>query len=257
MMTYFYSALEKLRMYNGHGWHLILFLLALGYLCVCRREKEHRKFWVSYTVVFAVIFFCPLTAKIIMDYCIGESVYWRMMWLLPIPLVIAYVCARLAGKQKKPPLQIACFALLAALIIAGGKNMYFGEGGRLEKADNINKIPAEVTLICETILQDGDPQEVKKAVIPDWLTGFIRQYTPQIEMAFGRWGGEGKASKRIYKQMTSGDPDFEVVAENARKLLCAYLVYWVTQEQDELLQEMGYVPIGQVNGYIIYRDTAG
>lgn len=242
-------------MYNGHGWQLFLFAAALVYLCFCRRDREHKKLLLGYTGVFAVIYFCPLTAKIIMDYCIGESVYWRMLWLLPIPLILAYVCTKLVGKCKKLPVQIGCFVLLAALIIVSGRNMHFGEGGRYETAANINKIPEEEVQICEIILQDGDPLAIKKAVIPDWVTGFVRQYTPLIEMAFGRWGGEGKASKRIYKQMTSSNPDFEIVAKNARKLECTYLVYWASAEQDATIKALGYEPIGQVNGYIIYKDT--
>ena len=89
MLEYTKIAIEKLLLYIGDSWQYGLFLAALLYLLFSKEEKKTKRFFVSYTIVFLVVFFCPITAKIIMDYCIGQSVYWRMLWLLPIPLFIA------------------------------------------------------------------------------------------------------------------------------------------------------------------------
>ena len=131
-MSYFFKALEKMEMYNGTGWHLLLFGLAILYLCACRRKKENKRLLLGYSVVFFLIYFCPVTAKIIMDYCTGESVYWRMLWLLPIPLIVAYACTMLVSSFRRRLPRLACGLILACAIIAGGRSMHFGEGAKYE-----------------------------------------------------------------------------------------------------------------------------
>lgn len=140
-MSYTYTALEKLKDYNGKGWHVALFVLALVFLWLGTKEKEHKKLFTGYSILFAILYFCPVTAKIIMKYCVEEQVYWRMLWLLPIPLVLAYAGVQLIQKFSKKTAKAGVFLLLAVVLIAGGNNMYLGTGGRLEKASNINKIP--------------------------------------------------------------------------------------------------------------------
>ena len=82
MASYFNTAADWLRSYAGDGWHVVLFLPALAYILFARCDKRLKRFLAAYTVLFLFLYFCPVTAKIIMDYCIGEEVYWRMLWLL-------------------------------------------------------------------------------------------------------------------------------------------------------------------------------
>ena len=65
-MSYTYTALEKLKDYNGKGWHVALFVLALVFLWLGTKEKEHKKLFTGYSILFVILYFCPVTAKIIM-----------------------------------------------------------------------------------------------------------------------------------------------------------------------------------------------
>ena len=71
MITAFQIAIEGAGWYIGSGWHYLLFAAALLFLILKRDDKENRKWLVGYTLLFAAVYICPLTARIIMKYCIG------------------------------------------------------------------------------------------------------------------------------------------------------------------------------------------
>ncbi len=255
MASYFNTAVDWLRSYAGDGWHVVLFLPALAYILFARCDKRLKRFLAAYTVLFLFLYFCPVTAKIIMDYCIGEEVYWRMLWLLPIPFVIAFAGTLLFRHFRKKAAQILCLTALVLVIAFTGRSMYFGEDSRYTLASNWNKIPTEMYSVCQIILEDGDPSAVKKAVVPEEMVSYVRQYTAQIELVFGRRGNLGKRAQRVYDEMTSPDPDLEALTVNARKLSVDYLVYVYTEERYQKLLELGWEEIAAVGNYRVYRDA--
>lgn len=103
MITAFQIAIERAGWYIGSGWHYLLFAAALLFLILKHDDKENRKWLVGYTLLFAAVYICPLTARIIMKYCIGGFVYWRMFWILPTSVILAYVAVSVctAGKKKR------------------------------------------------------------------------------------------------------------------------------------------------------------
>ena len=109
--------------------------------------------------------------------------------------------------------------------------------------------------VCQIILEDGDPSAVKKAVVPEEMVSYVRQYTAQIELVFGRRGNLGKRAQRVYEEMTSPDPDLEALTVNARKLSVDYLVYVYTEERYQKLLELGWEEIAAVGNYRVYRDA--
>ena len=114
--------------------------------------------FVGYTGVFFIIYLFPVTAKIIMDFCIGELVYWRMLWLLPIPVILAYVCTRIWGRMKSRTAKGASLAVMALLLILSGKCVYGGDTP-YQKAGNLFKIPPEVCWTCDLIRQNAPRTE--------------------------------------------------------------------------------------------------
>lgn len=247
------SAIKMFGWYIGESWQPALFLLALLYLLLAREEKDKRRLFVAYTGVFAFLYLCPVTAKIIMDYCIGELVYWRMFWLLPIPVILAYVCTRLWHSRKNRLTRTGTLAVLAALIVLSGHCVY-GTDGPFQKAGNLLKLPPEVCWVCNIIEENAPEDGRMKAAAPEELVGFIRQYDPKIRLAYGRRGNTTRAGKRLAKEMLAPSPDFEKIAKYARKLECNFLIYPADEWQDENIQMLGYEPVGNVNTYIIYRD---
>jgi len=247
-------AFEKIQWYIGDSWQYILFVAAILYLIFSKEEKEHKRFLVGYTILFGIIYVCPLTAKIIADYLIGANVYWRMLWALPIPLIMAYVGTRIWQRQKGHLRQILCFVVFTALIAASGRFIY-GADGPFVKAGNPYKLPPEVIWISDIILENAPESGTTGVVAPTELVGYIRQYDARLKLAYGRRGSTGKRRKRIRKEMASEQPNFKAIARRTRKIDVNFLVYPADEWQEEVIWSLGYEEVGRVNTYIIYRDT--
>ena len=246
-------AIEKLQLYIGESWQYALFLLALLYLLLRQEEKPNRKLFVGYAGVFALLYICPVTAKIIMDYCVGKLVYWRMFWLLPLPLVIAYVCTKIAVLPKRKMTRLLSMVIMAALIMVSGRFVY-GESTPFSKAGNLLKLPPEVCWVCDTVKENSPELSEPGVVAPEELVSFIRQYDASIRLAYGRQGNRSKQSKAIAKEMRKEAPNFARIAKLAKKLNCSFLIYPEDKNKEEEIKAQGYVPVGVVNTYIIYKN---
>ena len=86
-----------------------------------------------------------------MKYCIGGFVYWRMFWILPTSVIVAYVAVSVCTAGKKKTVQAVCASLLMALIIVTGKNPYVGGQAIYQKAVNMQKLPADACQISSLI----------------------------------------------------------------------------------------------------------
>ena len=86
---------------GGNGFYVYLLLAACLYFLVFGRKKERSRILSGYIVVFLAVFFCPVTAYIIQK-CIGRSVYWRVLWILPAVPLIAYAGTCLVKKAGAP-----------------------------------------------------------------------------------------------------------------------------------------------------------
>lgn len=93
--------------YNGTGMHMALFFTAVLYLLL-QKKDEKRYVFLGYTLLFFIICFFPLTAKIIIA-CIGKTVYWRMFWLLPTVVITAYAGVQVIMAAEKRYGGISCF----------------------------------------------------------------------------------------------------------------------------------------------------
>ena len=68
--------------YWGNSLMPWLLLAAVFFLVIFRRKKKSTKYLLFYLFLVLALFFCPPAARIIQK-CIGSSVYWRVLWLLP------------------------------------------------------------------------------------------------------------------------------------------------------------------------------
>lgn len=255
------SAWETYKLFNGTGMHMVLFLgcaLLLGGLSKSNKEKSHAFLLSGYTACFFLIFFCPLTAKIIMDYCVGADVYWRMFWILPLPIVIAYAFSLRLKAGEGRFRRCLCAACMFVVIAVTGTVVYQLEP--FVEAQNPYKLPQEVIDVCDMINEDaGDNSiEEKKAVVVNELVPYIRQYDGSIKMPYGRnatrgLGRRSKNCRRLYELMNSTEVNFKKLAKYAKKEECNYLVYYKNGFADEALRDLGHERIGESDSYYIYR----
>ena len=114
--------------YNGTGMHMALFFASLLYLIyqsmkkdAPKEEADKRYLFIGYTIVFFIICFFPLTAKIIMKLLgTGENVYWRMFWLLPMAVVIAYTAVQVLMQMETKVKRYVLLVLMLVVIAMTG-----------------------------------------------------------------------------------------------------------------------------------------
>lgn len=261
MIEVIQTAWESYKLFNDSSMHMVLFLgavLLLGGLCKLNKEKSHASLLSGYTACFFFIFFCPLTAKVIIDYCVGSQVYWRMFWILPLPIVIAYAFSlrlRAEGIRWRRCVYAACMFLV---IVITGTAVYKAEA--FVKAENPYKLSQDVIDVCDIISEDARENSIeeKKAVVVNELLAYIRQYDGSIKMPYGRGAiqglkGQSKNSKRIYKLMCNPGVNLEKLVKYLKKEKCNYLVYYKGESTDEALCSLGYKRIGESSSYFVYR----
>lgn len=241
---------EFFRLYMGTGLIVIFFLAAVIYLLFTEKRKPVRILFVYMPVIVLLLFFNPLVAKLVYDYADSE-IYYRILWLLPVTVVIAFAVVQLCGRlQKKKQIPFAVVA--AVLIMVSGSYIY--HNGFYNKAENIYHVPQSVVEICDAIEVEG--REVM-AVFPEELLQYVRQYSPVVCMPYGReitvdrWN----YSMELYDVMEAEVIDAKRLCELARAHACAYIILPDEKEVDGDLNEYQFADFGATEGYVIYKDS--
>ena len=216
----------------------LLLLLCLIFLLLRKKNKPTRKalFWP--TLLLCIVIFCPLTARYIMK-LVGQDVYWRVYWLLPIILLAAYAGTELVSALKRRWKQILAAVVCIVLIGMNGSfvftDRYFGE------KDNVYKVPGEVVAVADAIEEHAQLNHIrKKSVSP---------------MEIGRNMVTGhKAQTQLYCQINADEPDYEVLAEKARKKKCRYVVLRRVAEDEDAMEALNYERIYETENFSVYVD---
>jgi len=233
--------------FAGSGLILILFVVALVYLFFCEKRKNRRIMLIYVPTIVLLFFFNPLFFKLFYS-LVGEEIYFRIIWLLPITIVIGYtvvhITERLQGKKRIG----FCLASILMLMLSG-KLVY--SSLLYSPAENEYHVPDEVVEICELIEVEG--REVM-AAFPEEFLLYVRQYSTLVCMPYGRGLELGYYDEFSYL-MLQDEIEVAKMAELAKKSLCHYVII---HESKTLLGDMAdydYEVFGEVNGYVIYRDT--
>lgn len=244
------DALRLFQEYMGTGLLMIWFLASLLYLWLREKRKHIRILFLYVPVVLLLLFFNPLLAKLMVKLADGE-IYYRILWLLPVTVVIAYAavdfCGRLAGRVR----YIAAGVAVIVLVCSGSliyKNPYF------QKAENVYHVPQSVVDICDAIKVDG--REVM-AVFPGELLQYVRQYSSVICMPYGRDIVVSKwtVHNDLYVLMEQEVIDAAELAAEARDQQCVYIILPESKVLAGTLQEQEYEEFGRMDGYVIYKDA--
>lgn len=263
--------------YIGDGLAAGLFLAAFLYLLFTEKDRTKRIILLYTSLVVMVLFFCPLFAAEIFQYLDAET-YYRILWLVPMTVVIAYGGVRLTtgcltdekvqqreeasacgqpsrhrgvsvrAVLKKGLGAAAALCVCAAIVLTGDyvyDNPYFGP------AENRFHVPQTVALVCDAIIVEG--REVR-AVFPNEMLPYVRQYTNNIRMPYGR---EMEVSRwafgnELYDAMNEEILDGEKLAAAAAGQGCHYIIVHETRQGQEELEKNGYHYVETVAGYCIY-----
>lgn len=246
------EAVGLFRNYMGAGMIVILFLLAVAYLLVNEKRKHVRVLFVYTPVALLLLYFNPLFARLLFE-ILGNEIYYRMLWLLPITPVIAYSAVCICGKAKESRGRgtAAVTALgMAAVIALSGSFIY--SNPFFYRAENKYHMPDRVVHICDAIIVPG--REVMAAFPPEFVQ-FVRQYSPLVCMPYGRdalverWGIESE----VYDLMTAEEIDLEALNRAVLEQGCHYVILHSGRRVKGSFEECGWKLFCETDGYCVYR----
>ncbi len=238
------------REYMGTGLILIWFLICLVYLFIREKRKSYRILFVYVPMAVLALFFNPIFAWCMLQ-LIGNEIYYRILWLLPITMVVAFAAADLYG-QLKGRTKFVFAGAAAVLIMVSGSFIY--SNPFFKKAENLYHVPQSVVDICDAIEVEG--REVT-AVFPAELLQYVRQYSGTVCMPYGReiiveqWNHLND----LYDVMEAETVDAELLAEKARAQGCVYIILPQDKKIAGDLSACSYELFGQIDGYVIYKDS--
>ena len=238
--------------YFGEGIYLPLLIGSLVYIVVCEKNKEKISYIKRFVFLFFLIFWCPITSSIIINYCIDEDVYWRMFWILPITVIIGYVIVDLITNISNKSKKIFVVLLLLLLVMERGDIIY--NESNFSKTDNFFKINPDVITICEVIKNDAKERgiEQRSVIVTDELLVEVKQYDGSIRMPYGRGGQSNYAYNiDVHDTVNSTELHANHLAFLARQGEYDYFVYYRDVFQERILNE-GYVKVESVGAFDIY-----
>lgn len=233
--------------YTGCGFLTILYLLALLYLWISEKNTTIRAIFVYGAGIIQILFFFPLFYH---GYqLLDEGTYYRILWILPMTITIAYGSVKLLGKFPK-----ASAVIGVVMIIMCGQYVYSND--YITLARNVYHIPQETLEVCDIIMPEEDEERVT-GVFPDDLIHFVRQYTSRIQMPYGRdylapdWIYGNHPLREVVNQQ-------EIRISQLIKLATEYKCHYIIIEKDKKmigdLEKANVIQIGETTNYDIYRN---
>ena len=128
--------------FGGTGYYSILFVLALIYLAFSEEDKRVRTLFVYIPAVMLLLFFLPPFYMLYNR--LDEGTYYRILWLMPMTVIIAYAGCKAIGRHVKTGVLLGSLVL-----IMSGSYVY--NSIYMSPAENMYHIPQETIEICDMI----------------------------------------------------------------------------------------------------------
>jgi len=239
-----------------------LFVIALMYILYKKRadRSSEEKFFITYTIVFLAIYFFPVTAYIIGTKMIGRNVYWRMFWLLPIEMIMAYVLTKIISSIEEKYKRVIFFMLCTGVVVCLGSNLY--KVGDFQDKSNWHKLKSEVLEVSRLIEADAaSTGNGTVAVAASDIAIELRVYDADIIMPYGRNAlkGEDLDNEKVallFDTMESEVLDPYRLAFLMDRFDIPYVVYSSDEDSRNKLEEAGFRIVGDAGSYRVYSLEA-
>lgn len=239
--------LEIFHKFTGSGFLTILYLLTLLYLWTSEKSPTIRTIFVYGASAIQILFFLP---PFFYGYqLLDAGTYYRILWLLPMTITIAYAAVKILGRYP-----IGSIVIGAVMIVICGQCVY--NNGYITRAENVYHLPQEAIEVCD-IIMPAEEEERVMGVFPDDLIHFVRQYTDRIRMVYGR---DYLAPDWIYgdhplrKVMNQEEIRISELVRLATEHKCQYIIL---ERDKEIIGDFGRLKvqkIGETANYDIYRN---
>ncbi len=206
--------------YGGGSTMTVIVAAAILYLWVAEDKKEIKVLFVHLTAGILALFFCPLFAWAAMKFFLDSQVYYRLLWLVPMGMTVAYALARAVSKIETRRKRIVISTVFALLLVQSGSLVY--RNPMVTKAENLYHLPPSVISVADAMRVEG--RDVK-AVVPGEMLQFIRQYDASIHLAYGREAlVDGWSNNPLYEAMESSPVRSFAITDYAKQQGVEYIV---------------------------------
>ncbi len=244
-----------LKLYGGN-WAIILMLVASAIYLIVNEQSLKKKIMLGVVPLLILVGFLFPVTKILFVAAFdeGSDTYYRLLWLIPMYIVIGYAACKIIFSFKKSMYQRIAFVVSLAIIAATGSLVYLSQ--HITPAENLYHIPQRVIDVCDVIAPADDEPRVR-AAFPSDMVHFVRQYDTDILMPYGR--------EMVVTQWDYYNPVYEVMEKPeiidadallvaTRETKCKYIVLSVDRKIDKNLETLGLELVASLHGYNIYLD---
>ncbi len=255
MYGIFMECWVSLKLYFGNPILPIILLASAVYLIIFEKDVRKKIILGVLPIVILAGFLLPITKIVyVAAFDDGSDTYYRILWLIPMYLVIGYAaCKLIFSLGSKVKQRVALVAVLVVVVLSGSL-VYFNQ--YMSVAENMYHIPQYVIDVCDVIAPKEGEQRVR-AVFPSELVHFVRQYDTDILMPYGRemlatqWDYYNAVYDAYEKPEVINAKD---LLEATRQTKCLYIVLRTDRKVDVNLITMGLKLVDTVGDYLIYLD---
>ena len=255
MYGIFMECWVSFKLYFGNPGLAILLIASAVYIAICEKDLKKRIILGFLPLVIMAGFLLPITKIVyVAAFDDGSDTYYRILWLVPMYIVIGYAACKVIMLLKNPIHRVLALCGVLVLTVLCGSLVYLNQ--YVSVAENPYHIPQSVIDVCDVIAPaDGQPRV--RAAFPSELVHFVRQYDTDILMPYGREmiATQWDYYNVVYEVMEKPEViDAEALLEATRLTGCSYIVLSENRKIDKNLVSLGLSLVDTVSGYKIYAD---
>lgn len=257
--------LKELILLYGSKKYLLLYLLSFLIIAFTGKKQE-RIFFIIIPIINVLTIWNPLFINVIAKYLTSSVTFWRVLWLLPIEVTIAYALNLIIQKATKDRYKSLIFICEIIIIMLCGKFTYSKENG-FEKPENWEKIPQYIVEQTNYILENSEKDKNIMVMAPGepLHSCTMRQLTPKIELLYSRimyfddliTHEEQEERSELYNIYFYGVPTYSY--EEFNKKIEKFNIDWIIipSEQNNLKKYLKNTIMKEqkeIKGYILYKN---
>ena len=234
----------------GTGLYFGMFVIAILYIIFVLKNDEHDRAKIIfglYSIIILVLNLNPIFANFSIK-ILGSSVYWRVYWMLPIGLALAFVFTELIYRMPNRVKKIGGFVLIVAAIAIGGNFVYSEEN--FSSVSNYYKVPDTVLEIIWEV--SADDEDEKKLAGPLEFEVYTRQIDGTINLVEYRSFTGTYRDNSIVTYITNGD--YVNIYKKAIEKNCNYIVLPNSVKTgNDNLTNYGFIELCENQDYTLYK----
>ena len=239
---------EDFQNYYGEERILVIFVFCL--LLSWLYFSELKRLILFPTLMITFLLVNPVLYQMIFH----KIIFWRLLWMIPCTIIIAYVFCQLIKTGDNTNKRVAIIVLMCLLTIFSGTYVY--GNSEFKKTQNLEKIDNGVKKVGIIILDHCDNP---KCLLRSKYLAQIRQYSPDIELLYGRnvynyITGANDEFKKIADEMEKKVPDYAFILEIFKSNKCNIIA--VKDESpipENLMDKYGLYEVAREDESIIYK----